>query len=48
MEEADFFAYLSQLWAMMIWGNKHITLKKTVNGCEMSYTSKAKIFARLK
>ncbi len=36
MNEEDIYQYLSQLWAMLIWGNKHYTVDKIIeeNGLE--------------
>lgn len=30
MTEEDFYDYLSRLWAMLIWGNKHYVVDKMI------------------
>jgi len=31
MNEEDLYEYISKLWAMLIWGNKHYVVEKLVN-----------------
>ena len=31
MDEEDLYEYLSKLWAMLIWGNKHYVVDKLIN-----------------
>ena len=37
MTEEDIYEYISQLWAMLIWGNKHYVVDKIIDGNGLEY-----------
>jgi len=40
MNEEDLYEYISKLWAMLIWGNKHYVVKKLVNDNSLAKVQK--------